>query len=333
MIGSEIRLRIPAITAGGDHHANHTIPPFCLDDRPSLLRHVGLLKTDSDDIIYKISEEVCGRQSPEGRKLMPLSSNQDEVPYSVCFTAIFNIKVDTRCDWKVLRQEPPLLNRRGKSASETYELLKTAFGDKYLNQSNVFLSGSTESKMATNQSKMTPGPASYPLKKKNNENIAKVRDLADCRLKIREMADELNLSFYAVQSILIKDLNMRRVSTKFIPNLRHGKESSYTAVRLPPYHSNLSPIELVWSSVKRWYVARNNKTFKLKEMCQLLDTTLTQVTAEMWQSDIRHIVKEEERIWQMDGITDNMVDRLLINVGERSSDSETYGCCCITYKR
>ncbi|KAJ4433075.1 hypothetical protein ANN_15332 [Periplaneta americana] len=39
--GLEIRLRIPAITAG-DHRANHTIPPFWLDDRPPLLRHVGV---------------------------------------------------------------------------------------------------------------------------------------------------------------------------------------------------------------------------------------------------------------------------------------------------
>ncbi|KAJ4430857.1 hypothetical protein ANN_19448 [Periplaneta americana] len=36
----EIRLLKPAITAG-DHRANHTLPPFWLDDRPPLLRHVG----------------------------------------------------------------------------------------------------------------------------------------------------------------------------------------------------------------------------------------------------------------------------------------------------
>ncbi|KAJ4439749.1 hypothetical protein ANN_07877 [Periplaneta americana] len=41
-IGSEIRLRMPAITAGGDHRANHTVPPFWLDDRSLLLRHVGV---------------------------------------------------------------------------------------------------------------------------------------------------------------------------------------------------------------------------------------------------------------------------------------------------
>ncbi|KAJ4435578.1 hypothetical protein ANN_18194 [Periplaneta americana] len=36
----KIRFRKPAITAGGDHRANHTIPPFRLDDHPPLLRHV-----------------------------------------------------------------------------------------------------------------------------------------------------------------------------------------------------------------------------------------------------------------------------------------------------
>ncbi|KAJ4446488.1 hypothetical protein ANN_13184 [Periplaneta americana] len=31
----------------GDHRANHTIPPFWLDDRPSLLRHVDVRPTAS----------------------------------------------------------------------------------------------------------------------------------------------------------------------------------------------------------------------------------------------------------------------------------------------
>ncbi|KAJ4427586.1 hypothetical protein ANN_25234 [Periplaneta americana] len=37
---AKIRFSKLAITAGGDHRANHTIPPFWLDDRPPLLRHV-----------------------------------------------------------------------------------------------------------------------------------------------------------------------------------------------------------------------------------------------------------------------------------------------------
>ena len=39
------------------------------------------------------------------------------------------------------------------------------------------------------------------------------------RLTIKEMVDELNSSFYAVGSILRKDLNMRRVLEKLVPKL------------------------------------------------------------------------------------------------------------------
>ncbi|KAJ4432641.1 hypothetical protein ANN_21264 [Periplaneta americana] len=40
-ICNKIRLRKPVITAvGGAHRANYTIPPFWLDNRPPLLRHV-----------------------------------------------------------------------------------------------------------------------------------------------------------------------------------------------------------------------------------------------------------------------------------------------------
>ena len=96
-----------------------------------------------------------------------------------------------------------------------------------------------------------------------------------------------------------------------------AKKASYTVEGLPPYHSNLNPIELVWSSVKG-YVARNNKTFRMKEVRQLLDTALTQVTAEMWQSDISYVVKEEERMWELDNLTGVMADRMVINVGADS---------------
>ncbi|KAJ4448587.1 hypothetical protein ANN_10606 [Periplaneta americana] len=45
-LGSYDRLRNPVANTSyngwGDHRANHTIPPFWLDDRPPLLRHAGL---------------------------------------------------------------------------------------------------------------------------------------------------------------------------------------------------------------------------------------------------------------------------------------------------
>lgn len=46
-----------------------------------------------------------------------------------------------------------------------------------------------------------------------NETIRKIRNLvcSDCRLTIREMAEEFNLSFYATQSIFTEDLNVYEI--------------------------------------------------------------------------------------------------------------------------
>ena len=96
-----------------------------------------------------------------------------------------------------------------KTASETYELSKTAFGDKCLSLSNVFL---WFNRFKNGRKSVEDDPrSSQPSTSKTDENIVKVRDLvrSDCRLTIRGMSHELNLSFYAVQLILSKDLTMR----------------------------------------------------------------------------------------------------------------------------
>ena len=109
--------------------------------------------------------------------------------------------------------------KTGKTALETYELLKTAFGDKCLSHSNVFI-WFNRFKNGCESVEDDPWP-SRPSTSKTDENIVKVCDLvrSDYLLTSREMAHELNLSFYAFQSILTKDLTMRRVSAKFIPKL------------------------------------------------------------------------------------------------------------------
>ena len=91
----------------------------------------------------------------------------------------------------------------------------------------MFLFGLTDLKMATSVED-DPRP-SRPATSKSGENIVKVRDLvrSDRRLTIREMSHELNLSFYAVQSILTKDLTMRRVSAKFIPKLLSDEQKQH----------------------------------------------------------------------------------------------------------
>ena len=41
----------------------------------------------------------------------------------------------------------------------------------------------------------------------------------NCRITIRELADDLNVSFGSVQSILADELGMRNVSANFVPKV------------------------------------------------------------------------------------------------------------------
>ncbi|KAL4098424.1 hypothetical protein QTP88_023043 [Uroleucon formosanum] len=82
-----------------------------------------------------------------------------------------------------------------------------------------------------------------------------------------------------------------------------------TVLRLPPYHCELNPIELAWSMVKS-YVKSNNTTYKIIDVKHLLHQAIDRVRPEDWQSFIRHVIDEENKIWGVDFICDELIDEL-----------------------
>ncbi|GFW79741.1 HTH_48 domain-containing protein [Trichonephila clavipes] len=62
----------------------------------------------------------------------------------------------------------------------------------------------------------------HPFISFNEDKIAQVKAVvhSDCRLTVRKIAQECHISVGACDEILRKDLNMRRVSAKFVPRLR-----------------------------------------------------------------------------------------------------------------
>lgn len=99
-----------------------------------------------------------------------------------------------------------------------------------------------------------------------------------------------------------------------------------TVLRLPPYHCELNPIELVWAQVKG-YVARNNTTFKLVDLKRLLHEGLREVTPQKWADCITHTIKVEDEMFKLSHLIDNVCDRFIINITETDSESDDDSSC------
>ncbi|XP_060871648.1 uncharacterized protein LOC132945867 [Metopolophium dirhodum] len=106
-----------------------------------------------------------------------------------------------------------------------------------------------------------------------------------------------------------------------------AKAANKTVVRLPPYHYELNPIELAWSSVKN-YVRMNNTTYKLQDVRKLLEEGVERVTPDMWKNFVAHVIKEEDTFWQIDVLSDQLLDEeqgshVITITGDTSSDFDS----------
>lgn len=98
-------------------------------------------------------------------------------------------------------------------------------------------------------------------------------------------------------------------------------EAGHTVLRLPPYHCELNPIELIWSQMKG-YVARRNTTWKLSDVKILLEEAINTITPKSWSDCIDYVKKIEEKFWILDGLLDEDVPPVIINTAE-STESDT----------
>ncbi|KAG0429945.1 hypothetical protein HPB47_023154 [Ixodes persulcatus] len=96
---------------------------------------------------------------------------------------------------------------------------------------------------------------------------------------------------------------------------------SHEVLRLPPYHCEFNPIELVWRRVKG-YVASKNKLFTLQEVERLLPDALASVTQEDWRNCCAHVERVEDEAWERDIIVDSEIEPVVFTVGNTSSSSD-----------
>ncbi|XP_052680568.1 uncharacterized protein LOC128161331 isoform X2 [Crassostrea angulata] len=99
-------------------------------------------------------------------------------------------------------------------------------------------------------------------------------------------------------------------------------KAGHTVLRLPPYHCELNPIELVWAEIKS-FVARSNSTFKKDKVKELFNQARSTYWVEKWRKVESHVIREvEEKLWKLDGVQDEEVAPVVIDLTD-SEDSDS----------
>ncbi|XP_054718492.1 uncharacterized protein LOC129227896 [Uloborus diversus] len=99
-----------------------------------------------------------------------------------------------------------------------------------------------------------------------------------------------------------------------------ASHNNVTILKLPPYHAELNPIELIWSQVKG-FVAKENKTFKIADVEELCRRSIGEIGAEQWKRCIEHTEKIEKQMRDLDEAIEATVDSLVINVNSTDDES------------
>ena len=90
-------------------------------------------------------------------------------------------------------------------------------------------------------------------------------------------------------------------------------------LRLPPYHCELNPIELIWGELKQ-FIAASNHTFKQQDVRELINRGFQKITKESWRKACQHVLKIEEEWWKRDNIQAKTVQPVVIHISDDDDD-------------
>ncbi|UYV68865.1 hypothetical protein LAZ67_6001340 [Cordylochernes scorpioides] len=103
--------------------------------------------------------------------------------------------------------------------ADAFRMLTVAYGEATLDRSNVYrwYKMFSEGREDVNNEERAGRPSTSTTDEKINEVEKMI--LANRRITVRELAEDLNISIGSCHSIFINDLGMRRVAAKFVPKL------------------------------------------------------------------------------------------------------------------
>ncbi|KAJ4449810.1 hypothetical protein ANN_01216 [Periplaneta americana] len=99
-------------------------------------------------------------------------------------------------------------------------------------------------------------------------------------------------------------------------------ELGHEVIRLPPYHCQYNPAELIWAQVKK-EVANENTYFRLSNVEQLglLHEALDKVSVDNWRKCVQHAERLQEEDFLKEGLRDNVLESIIVTLTD-SSESD-----------
>jgi transposase len=160
--------------------------------------------------------------------------------------------------------------------------------------------------------------ASYHTVQNNKVPTTQIR-----KAEIQEWLDSrgINYNNYFTKAELLCLVNKNKPEPLYVAD-EILKQYGHEILRLPPYHCDLNPIELIWSSAKRM-VAKKNINLSAMETEALIKSSFGRITAEDWKTMVDHVIKVENKYKKRDHITEEVLEKFIISVGDNdSTDSE-----------
>lgn len=154
----------------------------------------------------------------------------------------------------------------------------------------------------------------------HNVKVDKVPTKSSTKTVMQEWLTKHNIAFTAdmLKVELFQLITLNKPEERYrMDNIIES--AGHTVLRLPPYHPDLNAIELIWSQLKS-YVAAHNTTFTMTGIMSLVQNKSETIGITEWEKAVDHVIKIENQYVEREGILDEIVDRIVVNLDE--SDSE-----------
>lgn len=95
-----------------------------------------------------------------------------------------------------------------------------------------------------------------------------------------------------------------------------------TVLRLPPFHSELNLLDMIWEQIREEVVAKSVGV-DLKDVRSLVGDGVAGVSVDDWQRAVEDVKKVEEELWRLDIDMERQIESLTVNGSSTESETES----------